>query len=56
LWRYGWTAREAGVAFDDWKTEHRQEMLEVMRQISAISGAPAPEGARNGGGSGVLDD
>jgi hypothetical protein len=33
LWRYGWTASEAGLAFDDWKTEHRQEMLEVMKQI-----------------------
>ena len=33
LWRYGWTASEAGLPFDDWKTEHRQEMLEVMKQI-----------------------
>jgi hypothetical protein len=32
-WRYGWTASEAGLAFDDWKTEHRREMLEVMTQI-----------------------
>jgi hypothetical protein len=33
LWRYGWTASDAGLALDDWKTEHRQEMLEVMKQI-----------------------
>jgi hypothetical protein len=38
LWRYGWTASEAGLAFDDWETEHRREMLGVMKQISAISG------------------
>jgi hypothetical protein len=43
LWRYGWSASEAGLAFDDWKTEHRREMLEVMKQISAISGAPTPQ-------------
>jgi hypothetical protein len=53
LWRYGWTASEAGLAFDDWKTEHRREMLEVMKQISAISGAPTPQEARYGRGSGV---
>jgi hypothetical protein len=47
LWRYGWTASEAGLAFDHWKTEHRREMLEVMKQISAISGAPTPQQARN---------
>jgi hypothetical protein len=40
LWRYGWMPSEAGLAFDDWKTEHRREMLEVMKQISAISGGP----------------
>ena len=40
LWRYGWSASVAGLAFDDWKTEHRREMLEVMKQISAISGCP----------------
>jgi len=28
-------------------------MLEIMKQISAISGAPTPREARNGGGSGV---
>jgi hypothetical protein len=33
LWRYGWTVSEAGLAFDNWKTEHRCEMLEVMKQI-----------------------
>jgi hypothetical protein len=43
LWRYGWTASEAGLAFDDWKTEHRREMLDVVKQISAISGAPTPQ-------------
>src|SRR5215472_9873117 len=43
LWRYGWTASEAGLAFDDWETEHRHEMLEVMKQISVISGAPTPQ-------------
>jgi hypothetical protein len=53
LWRYCWTESDAGLAFDDWKTEHRQEMLDVMKQISAISGAPTPQGARNGHGSGV---
>jgi hypothetical protein len=37
LWRYGWTASEAGLAFDDWKTEHRREMLEVMKQIRPTS-------------------
>ena len=47
LWRYGWTASEAGLAFDHWKTEHRREMLEVIKQISAISGAPTPQQARN---------
>jgi hypothetical protein len=51
LWRYGWTASEAGLAFDDWKTEHRREMLEVMKQISATSGSPTPQEARNDGGS-----
>jgi hypothetical protein len=51
LWRYGWTASEAGLAFDDWETEHRQEMLEIMKQISAISGSPTPQEARIGGGS-----
>ena len=51
LWRYGWSANEAGLAFHDWKTEHRLEMLEVMKQISAISGAPTPQEARIGGGS-----
>jgi hypothetical protein len=45
LWRYGWTDSEAGLPFDDWKTEHRREMLEVMKQISAISGAPTPQEA-----------
>jgi hypothetical protein len=45
LWRYGWTASEAGLPFDDWKTDHRREMLEVMKQISAISGAPTPQEA-----------
>jgi hypothetical protein len=49
LWRYGWTASEAGLAFDDWKTEHRREMLEVMKQISAISSAPTPQEARTAG-------
>jgi hypothetical protein len=44
LWRYGWTASEAGLTFDDWKPEHRQEMLEVMKQISSISGAPTTGG------------
>jgi len=53
LWRYGWTPSEAGLPFDDWKTEHRREMLEVMKQISAISGDPTPQEARNGRGSGV---
>jgi hypothetical protein len=53
LWRYGWSASVAGLAFDDWKTEHQSEMLEVMKQISAISGTPTPQEARNGGGSGV---
>jgi hypothetical protein len=53
LWRYGWTASETGLAFDDWKTEHRLEMLEVMKQISAISGAPTPQEARNDPGSGA---
>jgi hypothetical protein len=53
LWRYGWTASEAGRAFDDWKIEHRQEMLEVMKQISAISGATTPREAKNGRGSAV---
>ena len=43
LARYGWSADEAGLAFDDWKKEHRREMLEVMKQISAISGAPTPQ-------------
>ena len=43
LWRYSWTANETGLPFDDWKTEHRREMLEVMKQISAISGAPTPQ-------------
>ena len=33
LWRYGWTASEAGLAFEDWKTEHRQEMLDVMKHV-----------------------
>jgi len=33
LWRYGWTASEGGLAFDDRKTEHRREMLDVMKQI-----------------------
>ena len=47
LTRYGWSADEAGLACDDWKTEHRQEMLEVLMQISAISGAPTPQQARN---------
>jgi hypothetical protein len=56
LWRYDWTASEDGVAFDDWKTEHRREMLEVMKQISAISGTPTPQEARNGGGTDVLND
>jgi hypothetical protein len=42
---------EADLAFDHWKTEHRREMLEVMKQISAISGAPTPQEARIGGGS-----
>jgi hypothetical protein len=51
LTRYGWSADEAGLAFDHWKTEHRREMLEVMKQISAISGAPTPQEARIGGGS-----
>jgi len=54
LWRYGWMASLAGLAFDDWKTEHRREMLEVMKQISAISGAPTPQEAGNRRGSGVL--
>ena len=53
LWRYGWSANEAGLAFHDWKTEHRLEMLEVMKQISAISGAPMSREARNCCGSGV---
>ena len=44
LTRYGWSADEAGLPFDDWKTEHRREMLEVMKQISAISGAPDATG------------
>jgi hypothetical protein len=44
LWRYGWTTSEAGLAFDDWETEHRQEMLEIMKPISAISGAPDATG------------
>ena len=44
LWRYSWTANETGLPFDDWKTEHRREMLEVMKQISAISGAPDATG------------
>src|SRR5215472_1140613 len=51
LWRYGWSASEAGLAFDDWKTEHRLEMLEIMKQISAISGTPTPREARNDRGS-----
>jgi hypothetical protein len=53
LTRYGWSADEAGLAFDDWKTEHRREMLKVMKQISAISGDPTPQEARIGRGSGV---
>ena len=49
LWRYGWSASVAGLAFDDWETEHRREMLEVMKQISAISSAPTPQEARTAG-------
>jgi hypothetical protein len=56
LWRYGWTASAPGLAFDDWRTEHRREMLQVMKQISAISGSSTPQEARNGHGSGMLDD
>ena len=44
LWRYSWTANETGLPFDDWETEHRREMLGVMKQISAISGAPDATG------------
>jgi hypothetical protein len=33
LWRYSWTANETGLPFDDWETEHRREMLGVMKQI-----------------------
>jgi len=33
LWRYGWTATEAGLAFDQWEAEHQREMLDVMKQI-----------------------
>ena len=53
LWRYGWTASKAGLAFDDWEIEHQREVLDVMKQMSAISGAPTPREARNGSGSGV---
>jgi len=52
LWRYGWSATKAGTDFSDWDAGHRREMLEVMKQISAISGAPTPHDARNGRGSG----
>jgi hypothetical protein len=33
LWRYGWSASVAGLAFDDWKTEHRREISEVMKHV-----------------------
>jgi hypothetical protein len=38
LTRYGWSADEAGLAFDDWNTDHRRKMLEVMKQIRSTSG------------------
>jgi hypothetical protein len=52
------TATKAGLNFDDWETEHRREILEVMKQIRPpaivkLSGAPTPQKARNGHGSGV---
>jgi hypothetical protein len=53
LWRHGWSASKAGTDFSDWVAGHQREMLEVMKQISAISGAPTPQEARNGRGSGV---
>ena len=41
LWRYGWSADEAGLAFDDWKKEHQQEMLEVI-SMSCTDAGPNP--------------
>jgi hypothetical protein len=58
LHRYGWTGHDPGRGFDAWEVQHRREMLEVMKQIRApvivkLSGAPTPQEARNGRGSGV---
>jgi len=58
LWRYGWSASEAGLAFSEWPETDQNEMVEVLEKIpvSAIvkrSSGPTPQEARNGGGSGV---
>jgi hypothetical protein len=58
LHRYGWTGHDPGRGFDAWEVQHQREMLDVMKQIRPpviveLSGAPTPQEARNGRGSGV---
>jgi hypothetical protein len=58
LHAHSWSGDEPGLAFSEWLEADQNEMVEVLAKIPApvivkLSGAPTPQVARNGRGSGL---